>query len=78
MRTSSDFMVTIFMTAIAAALAFVGYAYQRGVTPDVERYAGKMWADVSHDTFASCPRDNGIRFWMGCTDKAPMKRTPPQ
>jgi hypothetical protein len=77
MRTGSDFMMSLFITAVVTALALAGYAWQRGATPDVERIAGRMWADMSQKTFADCPRGNGVRFWMGCTDEAPVKRTYP-
>ena len=75
MQTGSQFMVTLLMMAVAAVLAIAAYAWQRGTTPDVERIAGQVWADMSHDAFADCPRENGIRFWMGCTDEAPATRS---
>jgi hypothetical protein len=77
MRTGSQFMVMLFMMAVASALALVTHAWLTGGTPDVERLAGRKWADLSHEAFSDCPRDNGIRFWMGCTDEAPIKKGRP-
>jgi hypothetical protein len=67
-------MVTIMMMAMASGLAVTAYSWRRGMAPDVERIAGRMWADLSQKGFAECPRQNGFRFWMGCTDKAPPVR----
>ena len=58
------------MTAAASGLVLAGYVAQRGYAPDVERVAGRMWADVTHESFADCPREHGQKFWMGCTDLA--------
>ncbi len=74
MRTGSSLMVTIMMMAMACGLALTAYSWRRGMTPDVERIAGRMWADLSNNSFAECPRQNGFRFWMGCTDQAPPAR----
>ena len=59
------------MTAAALGLMVAGYFVQRGMAPDVERVAGRMYADVTHEPFAQCPRKHGVKFWMGCTDLAP-------
>jgi hypothetical protein len=67
-------MVTIIMMAVAFVLVLAGYSWQRGMTPDVERVAGRVYADVKRNTFAQCPRDNGMKFWMGCTDLAPTEK----
>jgi hypothetical protein len=74
MRTGSEYMVTILMTAIAGATVAAAYSWQRGTAPDVERLAGRLWADVAHEDFKDCPRGNGMRFWMGCTDTAPKPK----
>jgi hypothetical protein len=63
-------MMTFMMMAMAAALAITAYSWRRGMAPDVERIAGRMWADASRIGFAECPRQNGFKFWMGCTDQA--------
>jgi hypothetical protein len=71
MRTGSEYMIGAIMTAAASGLVLAGYVAQRGLAPDVERVAGRMWADVTHENFAQCPRKHGVKFWMGCTDLAP-------
>lgn len=63
----------LMMSGVVAALAMTAYSLQHGLTPDVERTAGRLWAKYTHETFADCPRENGIRFWLGCTDRAPRK-----
>ena len=77
MRTGSEYMIGAIMTAAASGLVLAGYIAQRGLAPDVERVAGRMWADVTHESFTECPREHGMKFWMGCTDlAAPSKGSP--
>jgi hypothetical protein len=73
MRAGSDLMMTVLLLALASGLLVAGYAWQGGRVPDPERKAGQLWADVSKLSFDQCPRDNGTGFWMGCTDRAPMR-----
>ena len=62
------------MTAAASGLVLAGYVVQRGMAPDVERVAGRVYADMTHESFAKCPRKHGQKFWMGCTDLAPVEK----
>ena len=67
-------MVGAIMAVAASGVVLAGYIAQRGMAPDVERVAGRMYADATHEQFAECPRKHGMRFWMGCTDLAPSKQ----